>query len=222
MFHCPSVWLLIRIKFADMSLGSSSRRDLLTQAVVFDHLGSIYRSAAMSNEHPSRVLERFFTGISEYVFYSRLGVADTQLIDYVSGLLIRFTRTEITQKVRAPDGRPALQIATMLSEAEQRLGEAKREVHQHIGDYTLFWSGLYPESLRNESKEDKDQFVSYCTHGKRSYLIASTIEGKETGPPCDLLARLSKQFELCAYGLREIRREWERRDGDDSQSPLLI
>ena len=29
-------------------------------------------------------VERFFSGLSEYVFESRLGVADVQLIDYVS------------------------------------------------------------------------------------------------------------------------------------------
>lgn len=176
----------------------------------------------MSIEHSNRVLERFFTGISEYVFHTRLGVVDTHLIDYVSELLIRFTRVEMTHRVRAPNGQPATQIAAMLNEADHRLGEAKREVHQHIGDYTLFWSGLYPESLRTEANEEKDQFVTYCTHGKRSYRIASTIEGKPTGAPAELLAQLSEQFELCAYGLREIRREWERRDGDSSHSPLLI
>lgn len=177
----------------------------------------------MSIEHSSRVLERFFTGISEFVFHTRLGVVDTQLVDYVSELLVRFTRAESAQRVRAPNGRPATQIATMLNEADHRLGEAKREVHQHIGDYTLFWSGLYPESLRTEA-EEKDQFVTYCAHGKRSYRIAATIEGKPSGAPSELLVRLSEQFELCAYGLREIRREWERKDqdGDSSNSPLLI
>ena len=25
---------------------------------------------------------------------------------------------------------------------------ARREVHRHIGDFTLFWTGVYPEALR--------------------------------------------------------------------------
>ncbi len=169
-------------------------------------------------------LDRYFLGISEYVFHTHLGVVDTQLIDYVSTLLIRFTRTDQTQRVRTPSGQPATQIVAMLSEADQRLGEAKREVHRHIGDFTLFWSGLYPEALRQgEGSQESDQFVAYCTHGKRSYRIASSIEGKQKDAPNDLLFRLSEQFELCAYGLREIRREWERRDGEGgSDRPLLI
>lgn len=176
----------------------------------------------MSKEHSGRVLERYFTGISEFVFHTRLGVVDPDLIDYVSSLLVRFTRIESTERVRAPNGQPATQIVAMLNEADHRLGDAKRNVHQHIGDFALFWSGLYPESLRSSEKEEQDQFVTYCTHGKRSYRIASTIEGKSSEAPCDLLAKLSEQFELCAYGLREIRREWERPDGDNSPSVLLI
>lgn len=169
-------------------------------------------------------LDRFFLGVSEYVFHTRLGVVDTQLVDYISALLIRFTRTDHSQKVRSPNGQPATQIVAMLSEADQRLGEAKREVHRHIGDYALFWSGLYPEALRQgDTSQESDQFVAYCSHGKRSYRIASTIQAKQKDAPNELLFRLSEQFELCAYGLREIRREWENRDGEGgSDRPLLI
>jgi hypothetical protein len=53
--------------------------------------------------------------------------------------------------------------------------------------------------------------------------MASSIEARPTAPPTSLLLRLSEQFELCAYGLREIRREWEHPDGDgNSEPPLLI
>jgi hypothetical protein len=59
--------------------------------------------------------------------------------------------------------------------------------------------------------ETKDFFVDYCSQGKRAYMIASTIEtDREVDASRDVLERLSGQFELCAYGLGEIRREWER------------
>jgi hypothetical protein len=178
----------------------------------------------MSHSDTLSSLNRFFVGLSEYVFHSQLGVVDTQMVDYVSQLLVRFTRIESLQRVRMLDGKPATEVVAMVAEAEQRLGEAKREVHRHIGDYTLFWSGLYPESLRQlKSKTSVDQFVDYCAQGKRAYRIASSITADEKSTPNELLRRMSEQFEMCAYGLREIRREWERRD-DEGQSdiPLLI
>ncbi len=172
----------------------------------------------------SNSLDRFFSGLSENVFHSQLGVVDTQLVDYVSELLIRFIRVDSQSKVRQVDGKPAMEVVTMVAEAEKRVGEAKREVHRHIGDYTLFWSGVYPEALRTLKSQDKrDQFINYCAQGKRAYKIASTIEGDGKSISGSLLERMSAQFEMCAYGLREIRREWERRDGEGSSDiPLLL
>ena len=159
-------------------------------------------------------LDRFFGGLTEFVFHSRLGVVDTQMVDYVSELLIRFTRLDGLQRVRQIDGRPATEVVTLVAEAEKRVGEARREVHRHIGDYTLFWSGLYPEALRElRGHGSCDQFVDYCAQGKRAYRIASTITGDERTPSSELLERMSENFEMCAYGLREIRREWESHEG---------
>jgi hypothetical protein len=119
-----------------------------------------------------------------------------------------------------------IEVAEMLAEAEKRIGDARREVHRHIGDFTLFWVGVYPESLRRrQGPMHRDHLISYQAEGKRSYWIASTIETdteKERKAPAEVLERLSRNFELCAYGLREVRREWERRDDEDLPQPLLI
>jgi hypothetical protein len=100
------------------------------------------------------------------------------------------------------------------------MGLARREVHRHIGDFTLFWSGMYPESLRRvRPHQSVDAFVDYCRHGKRAYAIAAEIDGGADRPSSHLLHQLSEQFELCAYGLREVRREWE--DGESGGGLLL-
>lgn len=167
-------------------------------------------------------LDRFFIGLSEYVFHSKLGVVDTQLVDYMSSLLIRFTRHDTQNKLRFRDGRLVSEVLTMMAEAEKRVGEAKREIHRHIGDYTLFWSGLYPEALQcSKEDENSEHFANYCAQGKRAYRIASEIQGDENATSNSLLERMSANFEMCAYGLREIRNEWERRDGDGDK-PLLL
>ncbi len=141
-------------------------------------------------------------------------MVDPQLVDYVSDLLVRFVRSDTVHRIRSVTGRPLMSITEMMAEATQRLGDAKRDLHQHIGDFTLFWAGVYPEALRKGT--DEQQFERYCSHGKLSYHIASTIASSDDeAPQSDVLIRLSERFELCAYGLREVRREWE--DGDDSE-----
>ena len=83
-------------------------------------------------------------------------------------------------------------------------------MHRHIGDFTLFWTGVYPEALKRlRSLLNKDHFIDYCTQGKRSYYIASTYESDPYAEEAPVLRRLSEQFELCACGLSQVRREWE-------------
>lgn len=171
---------------------------------------------------PRSTISRYFSGLCESTFQTRMGVADPSLIDYLSELLIRFIRTETLHRVRNLSGRPAVEVCEMLAEADNRVGLAKREVHRHIGDVTLFWTGVYPESLRElRAVDKKDFFVDYCSQGKKAYHIASTIKTDRTEdtPDC-VLQQLSDRFEMCAFGLGEVRREWERRD--DGEMRILL
>lgn len=159
-------------------------------------------------------VNRYFSGIAEATFQSHLGIVDPPLVDYVSGLLIRFVHNDVVHRARGVSGRRLLSVPEMVIEASSRLGDARRELHQHIGDFTLFWAGVYPEALKQS--DDGEKFETYRSFGKRSYRMASEIESaREDLPPAGLLERLSDRFDLCCYGLREVRRMWETGDGSD-------
>ena len=177
----------------------------------------------MSSEPRENALHRFFAGLSEQTFQTRLGVVDPPLVDYISQLLTRFVHTNMVYRIRDLAGRRLLEIAEMLAEAESRVGVARREAYRHVGDFVLFWSGVYPEALGHlQDPSRKDHLLNFNAHGKRAYYVASTIPGDGPQVDDDVLRRLSHEFELCQYGLREVRREWERRDDDGGFSPLLI
>jgi hypothetical protein len=161
-------------------------------------------------DHPLRQL---FSGLTEQTFIQTLGLADPPLTDYLSGMLSRFIHIDAIFRLRDTNGRRLEEVADMMIEAEAmpREGRTRREVHRHIGDFTLFWTGVYPERLsRLRSTLSKDHFVDYCETGKRSYYIASTFEEDPYREEALVLRRLSEEFELCAYGLTQVRREWER------------
>jgi hypothetical protein len=152
---------------------------------------------------------RFFAGLTEYVFETRLGVVDPQLVDYVAELLGRFIHNDVIYRLRNPVGKRLEEVAEMMLEAEARIGDARREAHRHIGDFTLFWNGLYPEIAevrRNRSRLDR--FLDYNEQGKLAYSLAAEI------PPSDekaidgsVLHRLSDEFEICVEGLKAVKRE---------------
>jgi len=176
----------------------------------------------MTANHSNSAIHRYFAGLAENTFQTQLGIADPLLIDYVSDLLLRFIRSDSIHKFRGITGRPLMSVSEMAVEATARLGTAKRDLHRHIGDFTLFWAGVFPEALRQRANDNEHPFESYCSFGKQSYLIASTIvSDKEDEPPASVLECLSESFELCAYGLREVRREWESGD-DENYGPGAI
>ncbi|MCS6852615.1 MAG: hypothetical protein NZ700_15775 [Gemmataceae bacterium] len=166
---------------------------------------------SVSPDHP---LRRLFAGITEQAFLTTLGVGDPPLIDYLSELLTRFIHMDAIYRLRNAAGRRLEEVADMMLEANElpREGRTYREFHRHIGDFTLFWTGVYPEAVqRFRSGLRKDRFIDYCEQGKRSYYIASTYEDDELcREQAPILRRLSDEFELCAYGLSQVRREWER------------
>ncbi len=159
-------------------------------------------------DHP---LRRYFSGLTEHTFMASLGVADPNLTDYLSLLLSRFVHVDSLHRLHDAAGKRLEEVADMLIEAEALpQGRTRREVHRHIGDFTLFWTGVYPEALRRlRSVLNKDHFINYCEQGKRSYYIASTFADDPYREEAPVLRRLSEQFEMCAFGLSQVRKEWE-------------
>lgn len=165
---------------------------------------------SISRDHP---LRRLFAGLTEHTFLNTLGIGDPPLVDYLSVLLSRFIHLDAIYRLHSAHGRRLEEVADMMLEAEEMPpeGRTRREVYRHIGDFTLFWTGVYPEALaRMRSVLRKDHFIDYCEQGKRSYYIASTFEDDPYREEAPVLRRLSDEFEICAYGLSQVRKEWER------------
>ncbi len=134
---------------------------------------------------PDHPLRRLFAGLTEHTFIDTLGLGDPPLVDYLSELLSRFIHMDDIFRLRTAQGKRLEEVVGMVIEAEAlpAEGRTRREFHRHIGDFTLFWTGVYPEALRRlQSVLRKDHFIDYCEQGKRSYYIASKWERVHPGP----------------------------------------
>ncbi len=158
--------------------------------------------------HP---LRKMFAGVTENTFFVSLGVADPQVVDYLSDLLVRFLHFDAVYRLKDIGGRPLTELAEMLLKAEEvpPEGRTKAEILRHVGDFTLFWTGLFPNEVqRLQTGFAKDAFVSYTQQGKLSYLAAARIfDPSGTDEHHTVLLKLSTQFELCAVGLTNVRQE---------------
>ena len=171
----------------------------------------------MSFRPEDQKIRGWFAGLVETSFQEQIGLCDPSLLEYLTDLLTEFIHIERINLLGDGSGRRIEDVAEMLTEAE--IGpqaaneERRRRVHRHIGDFTLFWTGVYPENLRRMRRRGtRDDLLNYLEQGKRSYSIASDLSTGNVQPPAELLATLSAQFEYCVYGLGLVRKEWERSD----------
>jgi hypothetical protein len=164
--------------------------------------------------HP---LRRLFNALTERSFTEKLGWPDLNITQYVSNLLVEFTHTDHVYRIRNAQGSRLDTILDMLYESEVLLEadslERERDVHQHIGDFTLFMAGLFPEYLRRLKTAGliyhKDFLVDYVKTGKRSYGMVAQYHG-DAGNQSPLFRKLSENFEVCVAGLCFVRHDLDR------------
>lgn len=135
---------------------------------------------------------------------------------YVTALLADFARTENLYRIRNALGKRLEDVAAMLAESNPLLDAAsfdrEREVRKHVGDYTLFMTGLFPESVaraRRRQQSRVDAFVNFVQAGKESYAIVSSFDQFEYREEAPVFRRLSENFELCVVGLNLVKQELE-------------
>src|SRR5262249_4965070 len=129
---------------------------------------------AIPESHP---LHRLFRGLTEYAFMNELGIGDPSLVQYMAELLASFVPSQAFWRLHDEQGRPRVEVTGMVPQAEAAGdAERKRDCHRHVGDFTLFWTGVYPEALgRLRRTNSSDALINYQEQGKRSYYVASRL-----------------------------------------------
>ena len=161
-----------------------------------------------TSPHP---LEPFFQQVVRNNYVGKLGIHDPEITCYVAHLLCEFSASENLYKVRDEVGKPVYSLEEMVLAADPVHGtapsfDAERSVRKHIGDYALFLSGMYPESMDPwRRRHGQQSFEDLVQIGKESYFIVSQFDLDEYAAEAPLFARLAEWFDRCIYGLRLVR-----------------
>jgi hypothetical protein len=146
-----------------------------------------------TNVNPDHPLRKLFRRALDFGFESTHSKPTSVLYYLEEQILCEFVSMDHLYKIRNASGQRLEDIADMLLEGDVRLNAQSfdREylVHKHIGDYTLFMLGIFPEALkRRKGKEfilggliipTADISEHYQLQGRRSYRIASAFSHKE-------------------------------------------
>jgi|ERR1035438_6689975 hypothetical protein len=164
--------------------------------------------------HPLRQL---FHEVVAGCYHRHSGIDDKELTTYVGDLLTEFTATD-NLYVRDAEGKPLKDLREMVVAADPVFGAAasfdeERKVRRHIGDYALFATGMYPETMGLWKHSGESSFVEMVKTGKESYYIVSQFDLFEYRDEAPLFARLSDEFERCMHGLKRVREEIDKMGG---------
>ncbi len=165
-----------------------------------------------------KLLEQLFAPLINLHFKNELRFNDPAVLQYITDLLAKFCSYKelLLKRAYGNDGTPIFDLGEMLIESDPIYGpapsfEREREVRKHIGDFTLFFAGMYPESINHFRlrRQRVENFVDWMKAGKESYYIVSRFDQYEHAKVAPTFALLSQKFEDCVYGLNLVKNEIE-------------
>jgi hypothetical protein len=161
--------------------------------------------------HP---LQQLFIELVNRHFADDVGLRDRSVSEYVARMLTEFCDSRSLYKLRDATGRQLSDVGEMLLESDPVYGPApsfdrEREVRKHVGDFTLFFTGMFPESINHLRlrRQRLENFVDFVKAGKESYYIVSTFEQFEYAQSAPIFAQLSARFEQCVFGLNMVKND---------------
>jgi len=132
--------------------------------------------------------------------------------DYLARLLVEFARMDSVFSVRDSEGRPVNTVIEMVAEADVRLNassfEREREVHKHIGDFILFWTGVAPDYLNRHKATGGEIACDYTRQGQESYFVVSTFDHPPYTEESPTFRKLSAEFDACSFVLGQVGRSF--------------
>ncbi len=149
------------------------------------------------DNHPAK---KFFRALADRAL-TQSSLADRDLHRYLSDLLLEFMAVESLYKIRDEDGARVEYLFDMLRLASDAPRTQKKVHYKHIGDYSLFILGMFPESLTRGKRAISPSY--YADTGRRSYWAASELERDQASTV--VYRKLADKFAPCVTSLNWVR-----------------
>lgn len=152
-----------------------------------------------------RVSSHFYFYILVRKVFQRAGIEDRSVADYVAELLSEFAQAERGRCVLPGSAGPLdyfFEMLAALQKADDRTGFYLRA---HIGNYSLFLSGVFPDRIRvRAEKRGFPDLKYYESLGRSQYRVASDHRLAQRYELSDIFNTLADRFETTRLALNDI------------------
>jgi len=152
-----------------------------------------------------RVSTRFYFYILVRQVFRRADIQDRSVADYVAEVLTEFSRTERGRCVVPGHTAPLDYFVEMLGALQTADDRTSFFLRVHIGNYSLFLSGVFPDRIRFRAEgRGLPDLRYYETLGRIQYGVASDHRLAKRFELSEILSTLSERFETSRLALNDI------------------
>jgi len=154
-------------------------------------------SSEIPEDHPVKQLFRTLTerGLIQ------ADLRDKDLLLYIANLLVDFMFVENVYRMTDTTGNRLKYLVDMLQQATETEMPVKKTYYKHIGDYSLFTLGMFPESLARPRRLLSANY--YADAGRIGYQTAGDLESN--WQITLVFRKLADEFERCVVSLNWVR-----------------
>jgi len=197
-------------------LADESSRDLILDDEALFH-------ALLERRGCLRVSSRFYFYILVRHVFRRSGIEDRAVADYVAEVLAEFARAERARCVVPGAQNPLDYFFEMLTALQTADARTTFYLRAHIGDYSLFLTGVFRDRIRFRAEARGFPGVKYYDAlGRTNYRAASDHQLAQRYEVAEIFETLAARFETTRLALNDIAdRLFSMGDPDYSLETLL-
>lgn len=152
-----------------------------------------------------RVTSQFYFYVLVRNVFRRSGIEDRVVADYVAEVLAEFARAERARCVVPGESNPLDYFFEMLAALQKADDRTSFYIRAHIGNYSLFLSGVFPERIRMRAERRGFPDVKYyAALGRTHYRAASDHRLAQRYDVAEIFNTLAERFETTRLALNDI------------------
>jgi hypothetical protein len=193
--------------------------DAETRDSVLDHPRLV--DAILSNASHLQISSQFYFYVLARHVLQQAGIGDRKLCDYVGSLLETFSRASCLRSPHASSDSVQQYISDMLIALQRVTPEQAFLLRAHVGNYSLFVSGIFHENTQRRSLRGGPDLRFYEQIGRTNYqLLASHVVARRCELN-DVFGELADRFRDVRLALNQLSDQLLNLDDDGSGSLSL-
>src|ERR1700680_1045178 len=193
--------------------------DVETRDSILDHPRLV--DAILGNAGHLQISSQFYFYVLARHVLQQAGIVDRKLCDYVASLLETFSRANRLQAPEKIDSRGREYISDMLIALTHATPEQAFLLRAHVGNYSLFISGIFHENTQRRSLRGAPDIGFYEQVGRSNYQLVASHETARRCELTDVFAGLANRFHDVRLALNELSDRLLHLDEDARPSLVL-